>query len=330
MAVFAGGSLALLSTIVVLMIALDPYDRGRPAFLGITGFLDKPGIRPQGPRTANASRGRDLQFNAAIFGNSRMQSLRPDLLGEATGWSFVSLFVPGTKPRETLVLIDWFLRHRQGQDTALVIGLDRDWCAPEEELTHDKPFPFWLYEAAWPAYLRGLIRFDALEQSWHRINYLVKNNPPRARADGYWENETDLALQSALADPAKRAALHVRGRASVANATGRFPAFEALSLALEARPGRQRVVLLRPPVFHTLLPLPGTEDADTFEACRSAMAALAAAAPDRVLVDWSLPHPALQEPGFFFDQIHFRGPVARLTEADIAAAMGRLKPVKAP
>ena len=54
------GAAVLLIGILGAAYAIDPYDTGR------SGLLKKPGVRPQGPRTANASRGRDPAFNAAV------------------------------------------------------------------------------------------------------------------------------------------------------------------------------------------------------------------------------------------------------------------------
>src|SRR5690606_37526867 len=81
---------AALLALVAVAYAVDPYDSGRSA------LFEKPGVRPQGPRTANASRGRDPAFNAAIFGNSRIQLIPPERLDKATGLDFVQLAVPGS------------------------------------------------------------------------------------------------------------------------------------------------------------------------------------------------------------------------------------------
>jgi hypothetical protein len=53
--------------ILVLMIAVDPYDSGRFGWLGIAGVTDKI------ESTADASRARDPHFDSAIFGDSTGQ-----------------------------------------------------------------------------------------------------------------------------------------------------------------------------------------------------------------------------------------------------------------
>ena len=91
--------------IFALVMLVDPYDSGRFGLIGIKGISD------ESPRTANASRGRDPQFNAAVFGNSTGQLLKPAELSQATGARFVQLTVPGTGPREQIALLRWFVRH---------------------------------------------------------------------------------------------------------------------------------------------------------------------------------------------------------------------------
>ncbi|NNC01231.1 hypothetical protein HI113_46060, partial [Corallococcus exiguus] len=64
---FLAAALGLLCLIVAVAFAVDPYDTGRSTLFA------KAGVRPQGPRTAAPSRGRDQTFNAAIIGNSHIQ-----------------------------------------------------------------------------------------------------------------------------------------------------------------------------------------------------------------------------------------------------------------
>src|SRR3954454_5888760 len=128
----AVGAAAILGSLLAIAYAVDPFDTGRP------GLFSKEGVRPQGPRTAAASRGRDPAFDAAIFGNSRIQLLSPERLNALTGLSFVQLSVPGTGPKEQLVLVDWYVRHHP-QARALVIGADKTWCAADPALPNEYP-----------------------------------------------------------------------------------------------------------------------------------------------------------------------------------------------
>jgi hypothetical protein len=104
---FALAAAALLTLTLAASYAIDPYDSGRSTLFA------KAGVRPQGPRTANASRGRDPAFDAAVIGNSRVQLLSPDRLkGCDRRPPSGSSRCRGRGPREQLVLLDWFMRHR--------------------------------------------------------------------------------------------------------------------------------------------------------------------------------------------------------------------------
>jgi hypothetical protein len=65
---------ALLAMAWAIILVVDPYDAGRPIARGV------PGVVYGGPRTANASRGRDPVFDSAIIGNSHGQLLDDHVL----------------------------------------------------------------------------------------------------------------------------------------------------------------------------------------------------------------------------------------------------------
>src|SRR5829696_9977557 len=117
---FVIGATAILGLLLVITYALEPFDTGRP------GLFAKAGVRPQGPRTAGASRGRDPSFNAAIIGNSHIQLLSPERLNAQTGLAFVQLSIIATGPKEMFPVLDWFMRHHPNS-RAIVIGADRLW-----------------------------------------------------------------------------------------------------------------------------------------------------------------------------------------------------------
>jgi hypothetical protein len=306
------GAAGLAVTLVALLFVLDPYDTGRP------GWFGKPGVRPQGPRTAAASRGRDPAFNAAIFGNSHVQLLSPERLDAQTGLSFVSLIAPATFPREQLVLLDWFARHRTSPARAIVIGIDSPWCTANAELSNEKPFPFWLYERSLPAYLRGMMRYDMLEEGPRRVAYLLSRKPERARPDGYWDYEPNYIGLGYDVRPERRAILEAGGRSMAINLTGRFPAADRLAAMLRALPAQTRVVLLHPPIYVSTLPAEGEPHWVADEACKAAFADVAARRPNTTVLDWRVRRPEVLDGNLWFDASHYRAPIARQIEQDIA------------
>jgi hypothetical protein len=305
----------VLAAVVALAYAVDPYDTGRSTLFA------KPGVRPQGPRTAAASRGRDGAFNAAIVGNSHVQLLSPERLKAKTGLAFVQLSVPATGPREHLVLVDWFLRHRAAP-RALVLGTDVAWCTADRELANDKPFPFWLYTANPLAYARGLVRFDILEELPRRLGYVFGKEPERARPDGYWNYETDYLGLGYGTNPTLKERLEVRpGDGAPSNGTGRFPAAQALRELASALPRDTALVIVFPPNYSAFQPTPGTARAAADEACKAALRDAVAARSGSAVVDWRVDRPENRDPGLYFDQTHYRQPIAEAVENDIAAAL---------
>ena len=312
---------AALFSVAFLAVAflLDPYDSGR------SPLKLKEGVRPQGPRTALASRGRDPQFTGAIFGNSHIQIVSPDELRMRTGIPFVSLIAPATTPKEVLATADWFLRHHRAPAAkALVIGIDNYWCTANPALPNEKPFPFWLLSRGLPDYLGGLMRFDLLEELSRRITYLTSRKAERAPPDGYWDYEANYRALGYDTNPEIRARLEKRLEIGGGNIDGPFPAAAALEKLMSTAPAETALILVRPPAYATALPQPGSRDAAADAACRTAFADLAARRPRTALIDWRADRPELRDPNLFFDHTHYRQPIARLVEADVARAIQAL------
>lgn len=310
-----GAAAAALVGIVGLAYAVDPYDSGRSALFA------KPGVRPQGPRTAAASRGRDQTFDSAVIGNSHVQLLSPARLKEKTGLAFVQLSVPASRPKEHLVLLDWFLRHRRTPPRAVILGVDTTWCTQDPKLTNDKPFPFWLFSANPLAYARGLIRYDILEELPRRLAYVFGRSPERARPDGYWDYEADYMQLGYDRRPDLRARLEVEAGDWATDPRGFFPAANALREAATMLPAQTALIILFPPSYVRSQPKPGTPAAAADEACKARFREIAASRPRTAVVDWRSGRAPNRDPVLFFDQTHYRQPIAELVENDVAKSL---------
>lgn len=309
---FVGGSLGLLLVLVGASVLLDPYDTGRFA------LVRHPSVREQGPRTANASRGRDPAFEAAIFGNSHIQLVSPENLRRATGIAFVSMIVPASGPKEQFVLLDYFLARHGGRARALVFGIDHFWCRPETDPPNDKPFPFWLYDPDPARYITGLLRYDTLERLVPRLQgALGLDRRPQARRDGYWDYEQyrtwDAArIGATLAGPSD---------STPPNPGGRFPSIDKLGQKLSQLPLTTAVVLVRPPVYVTALSPPNSLLGRSDAGCREALVGLARSRPGTTVVDWRRDRPENRLVENYFDASHYRSSLARRVEDEIAAAL---------
>src|SRR5689334_21793366 len=103
LAVFGGVFFGLGALLFALLLLIDPYDTGRFPSFGLVG------VRDRSMRTADASRGRNPHFNAAVVGNSTAQIINPYRLSELTDLHFIQLSIPQTGPREQLELMHWVL-----------------------------------------------------------------------------------------------------------------------------------------------------------------------------------------------------------------------------
>ena len=302
-------ALAVILPAVLLgaLAAIDPYDTGR--FSVIAGR----GVAAQGPRTANASRGRDPAFNAAIIGNSRMQLVSPQRLDRLTGLRFVSLTVPGTDSTEQVTMLRWFASHRDAP-AAVVVGVDAFTCGAGIGRGRT-PFPHWLYAGTGRTYLAGLFRLDAAEAAVGRLAMLAGRRPAAGR-DGTWDYEEGRRWTPALGEALRQAPPE-----PLAVSAGPFPMLELLADAVDALPASTRVVYAVPPVFAGLLPTPGSPHDRASGACRERLALRAAARPGAAIADLRFDSPQTRDPAAFWDATHYGRPLAEQLEALIAAQL---------
>lgn len=306
-------ALATVGATAAVAVAVDPYDTGRFALLRV------PGVPDQGQRTANASRARDPAFDAAVIGNSHVQLLAPERLNPLTGLSFVSLATPAAMPRDHAVLLRYFARHHPDAK-AVVVGTDTFYCGPDVTVPEAKPFPDWLYaDSAWD-YLRGIVRWELVGTIPERIRYAL-GREKRARPDGYWDY-TELLKRESKGE----ADLDRPFDFTPVNATGRFPSIDLLRDALRAVPAETAVILLRPPVYVTALPPPGSPGERIQADCLAAMRAVAGERPRTAIVDWRGERAETRDKANFYDHAHYGQAVARLLEIDIAAALAGMGP----
>ncbi len=303
LAVLFGG----LGSIYLFLLLIDPYDTGRyPTLL-------KPGVFDGGSRTANASRGRDPQFNAAIFGNSRGQLLDPEKLSRATGTSFVQLTTPGSGPKEHLTLMRYFLRHHSDVE-ALVLSADERWCGHDPSLPVIFPFPFWLYRGDLE-YLAHLLSTRAITTAQSRIE-LATGLVPRTDPRGYVDYETGRVWNF---HPGAAAAIDEPVAAMPADTY--FPAIDEFDVLLADLPVQTRVVIVMPPVYRSMLPRPGTQIAADLPACKAALARRLADRGGSGFLDFLVDGPISRDPENFMDWVHYRMNIARMIEGRIAAVL---------
>lgn len=317
---FVLAAAGLLIGYLSLAYLVDPYDSGRSRLFSVDA------VRPQGSRTAAAVRGRDPAFTGAILGNSHIQLVEPARLFAETGIPFLQLSVTATGPTEQLALLAWYLRHHP-EPRALVLAVDDYWCSDDPALPNAKPFPFWLFSEDIAAYLGGLLRWSVLEEIPSRIGWLLRNHRESAARDGWSDYEKNYLSRGYRDDDARgsaKRALPVPDDPDPGTAGPVFPAAARLEAAAAALPAGTALVLVFPPVYASALARPGSARERAENACKSALRDALGHHRLSAVVDWRRDRPETRDPAYFFDQTHYRHPVARLLTAEIAEKVREL------
>ncbi len=304
------GTLAFGAALIILIVlAVDPYDSGQFGWLGIEGVTDG------NPRIANASRAHDPQFDSAVIGDSTAMLLNPTELSRLTGARFVKLTGYGLDPREQLAMLDFFIAQHQ-RIGAVVVVTDRPWCLRDPPPALSVAFPFWLYGGSSLDYAAHLFSWRGLAHVAQRsvigLGWRKRENP-----DGYTDYEE-------IWPPGQFREMEVPDEMVPARAgkeSDPFPAVAGLERVLKRLPTTVPLVLVMPPTFHTLVPRPGSVAAAENQACSDALKRVLDRRPRSNFIDFRVDNALTRDPANFADIIHYRAKIARRMEAGIAASV---------
>ena len=305
--VFCGTFFGVGALLFALVLLMDPYDTGRFPGFGIVGIGDR------SPRTADASRGRDPRFNAAVIGNSTGQLLDPYRLSRETGLRFHPAYDSRNGPREQLTLMRWVISHHPAYG-AFVIVTDLSWCSADPNLPLENPFPFWLYGGDLD-YLANVLSSKALDRVVYRIQIALGHaTAVRSCRVLRLPGRQETRLRSRSAGAAQR-------NMGAMQSPPQLPWIAQLRTFLATLPQSVHVVVVMPPVYFTSLPPPGSKQAALIDACK---AALAKAVPDRPhsgFLDFRVDTESTHDVTDFADMMHYREKLARRMEAAIISLL---------
>ncbi len=301
-ATIAGGGLIVLFAALLL---IDPYDSGRFPSAGLRGVSDNT------LRTSHVSRGRDPQFDSAIFGNSTGTSVDPSVLSAGTRLRFVQLTFNHAIPREQLAVIDWFTRHHPDKG-AVVLVADELWCSGDARMPARYPFPYWLYGSD-GAYLGNVLNWKSFDRAVWRIQLALGRRKPIDPVGffGYLKQDTYLASPGIPPD------------LTADEAAQEFVWIDRLQAMLASIGYGGSLVVVIPPVYADYLPPAGSRRADRVARCKAALVTLAATTGGGGLVDRRIDTPDVHTTDNFYDRIHYRSNLARPIEDGIVALLGR-------
>jgi hypothetical protein len=295
---------AVLALTLAFIILIDPYDSGRFPNLGIVGVSDT------NQRTEYVSLGRSDKFNAAVFSDSHGQLLDPERLTQATALSFVQLSIPGAYAPEQLAVMGWFIRHH-AHIGAIVLAADERWCSDNPQPW--RWFPFWLYGDSKWEYLVNSLNSRSAGAAFRRIKHamgLLQPSEPR----GYDDYEVRRPAGYRFEFPPVRPPSPAPAAGSVDLGARAFPAIDRLAAAV---PADTPLVVLFPPVYITDLPT-DPQSLAVLKECKARLARLATSTPRGGFLDYLIDSPIARDQASFQDVDHYRAPVARRIEREIA------------
>jgi hypothetical protein len=323
---FLCGVFGGLGTIYSFILLVDPYDI-IPFSLPIDRRIVSISDRFMYPQIV-----RSLRFDSLVIGTSTSRLLDPKQLDQLFHVRFANLAMSGAMAWEQQAMLDLFLR-TVGPPKVLIVGLDQVWCDQEADrhrITF-RGFPDWLYDdKPWKGFSH-LLNYNTLEIAARLVGYHLGVYPERIRYDGYevfvppesqydpvrahkhiWQDRLD-----APTDLLPPLSAEERSRLS-------FPALTWLEAGLARLPSTSLKILAFMPVHVAAQPFPGTHSAYVEAECKTRIAAIGANYGATV-IDWRIPSSITRDDNNYWDNLHYRVPVAtRLAEELAAAVAGKV------
>jgi hypothetical protein len=321
LSVFIGGIL----TIYLFVLLVDPYDI-IPFSLPIDRRIVSISDRVMYPQIVRSKR-----FDSLAIGTSTSRLLDPEQLSRLFHVHFANLAMSAATAWEQQAMLDLFLR-TVGPPKVLIVGLDQVWCDPEADRnrTTFRGFPDWLYgNQPWKGFVY-LFNYGTAEIAARLIGYHLGLYPERIRYDGYEvfvppESEYDLARarhniwQGVSPTPAADPPLSLSERSQLS-----FPALAWLEAGMARLPVTTLKILAFMPVHVAAQPVPGTHAADIEAECKARIVAIGRAYR-ATIIDWRIASPITRNDSNYWDNLHYRVPIATRIAEELAAAMAGSK-----
>jgi len=320
LATFVGG----LAVIQLFVLLIDPYNIV-PFALPIERRIVSISQRHMYPQIVRSRR-----FDSFIVGTSTSRLLDPELLNGPFHARFANLAMDAMTAWEQWAMIDLFIRE-VGAPKASIVGIDGVWCEEQADRkrTTFRGFPDWLYDNnRWNDYLYQL-NAGTVEIAGRLVGYQLGLYPERVRGDGFAvftppEQEYELARASSnIWGTAKRTLPPKQPPLSLSDAerkTLRFPALRWLDDALARQPGATVKILAYMPVHVAAQPISGTISAAIEAECKARIATIARTRGAKV-VDWRIQSAITTADVNYWDDVHFRLPIAQRIARDLAPAI---------
>ncbi len=280
---------------------------------------------------------RDPQFDSLVIGTSTTRLLRPVLLDQRLGGRFANLSMNSARAYEQYLIADLFLA-REPAPRTVIVGIDHEWCLPEDDFTlfSDRPFPPWMYDDDPLNDLLHIFTARALEIAVNQLAMSLDIIPPRYGRDGYANflpppEEYDLArAQQHIYGPNGPRPLDERPPLEVDDETRRdwtFPALAYLEELSQRLPDETTMVALLVPYHAARQPAAATMEGQRWLECRRRIAGIVGAHADGHVVDFMVRSPITLEDRNYWDALHYNAAIADLlVDLTADAIAGRPSP----
>lgn len=264
------------------------------------------------------------EFDSANFGTSSTRLLRPAALDPLFQARLVNLAMNSATAFEQSELMRVFIAAHPAPKV-LAVGLDLEWCKTAADMTAHAMFryPDWLYAPGrWGRY-RHLLDLYAVELAGRAFGEFAGLKPRVYGLDGY----TRFVPEDSTYD-ATRAETHLVGAGpwgpahdpGPGPATWDLPGLALLRTRLESVPAGTLKLLYFVPYNARLLATGGTA-LELQRECKRRVAALGAAVPGTVVVDFMIASPITTDDANYWDPLHYRVGIADRVAEDLAAAV---------
>jgi len=270
------------------------------------------------------------KYDSLIIGTSTSRLLDPEYLGGRFNVRLANLAMNAMRAWEQREMIDYFGR-RVGPPKVLIVGIDRVWCDQDADVVRHNPYgwPNWIYDDnRWNDYLY-LFNQPTVEIAVRLMGNKLGLYRERIRFDGFEvftppESTYDLdrarqhIWQDVKPETSSNPTLLTLSLAEKASLS--FPALKWLDETLQSLPISTVKVLAFMPVHIAEQPWPGTKDAAVEAECKTQIVEIARKSGSKV-VDWRIHSPITREDVNYWDNIHYRLPIAQRIQQELADAI---------
>lgn len=323
--IFLATAATLLAGVMTFVAAMDPWRVFPLLHTDAPHFIPKDSQRYLYPGLVRSNR-----YDAALIGNSTAMMLDPERLGRLIGDHFMNLAMAAALPWEQMEMTR-LLMAADPPPRTILFTMNSIWCNPSAAPAplDEARLPLFLYRPYPGLHLTRLFNVRTIGLSFRVLRHDLGFAPAEVRADGYLPFlPPDATYDGATA----RKSIYPRGPVDLSpvsppepvlletSRSWRFGDVERLGELVARMPHATRVIFAFMPGHVASMGRPGSVEAAMEQTCKEAIARVAAAR-ETSLIDFHIRSSVTLDDASYWDQLHYREPIARRIEAAIATAL---------